>query len=240
MGKRYAALARAGRLSPGAAPQESGTTMKKRRHGAPEPAPDAPDGSATTPVDAPGNDAPGSDAPGSDAVVDGAPAAADDDLNVVTEPAEPTVEETLRRERDEAQEKWLRALAEMDNLRKRTRREIVDVRRFAQADALRGFLDILDNLERALQSNAGAADTGAPDPLREGIELTRQRFRSVLQEQGVTAIEALGLHLDPLVHEAVGQLPREGSESGTIIEVAQAGYRLGELVLRPARVIICA
>jgi len=237
MGKRYAARPRAGRLSPGAAPQESGITMKKRRHGAPEPAPDAPDGSATTPVDAPENDAPGSDAPGSDAVVDGAPAAADDDLNVVTEPA---VEETLRRERDEAQEKWLRALAEMDNLRKRTRREIVDVRRFAQADALRGFLDILDNLERALQSNAGAADTGAPDPLREGIELTRQRFRSVLQEQGVTAIEALGLHLDPLVHEAVGQLPREGSESGTIIEVAQAGYRLGELVLRPARVIICA
>jgi molecular chaperone GrpE len=151
-----------------------------------------------------------------------------------------SVEDVLRRERDEAQEKWLRAMAELDNLRKRTRREVVDARRFAQADALRGFLDILDNLERALQSNGTAADTGAPDPLRAGIELTRQRFRSVLQEQGVTPIEALGLHLDPLVHEAVGQLPREGGEPGTIIEVAQAGYRLGELVLRPARVIICA
>jgi molecular chaperone GrpE len=235
MGKRLAALTRAGRLSPGAARQESGTTMTKRRHGEPEPAPDAPDGPAAAPVGSPGNGA-----AESDAIVDVAPAAVDDNLNVATEPAEPTVEETLRRERDEAQEKWLRALAELDNLRKRTRREIVDVRRFAQADALRGFLDILDNLERALQSNAGAADTGAPDPLREGIDLTRQRFRSVLQEQGVTAIEALGLHLDPLVHEAVGQLPREGGESGTIIEVAQAGYRLGELVLRPARVIICA
>lgn len=193
--------------------------MTKRQDSGPEPAPDGPGGSAPT------------------------PALADDGPNVAAEPAEsvePTVEETLRRERDEAQEKWLRALAELDNLRKRTRREIVDVRRFAQADALRGFLDILDNLERALQSNAGAADTGAPDALREGIELTRQRFHSVLQEQGVTAIEALGLHLDPLVHEAVGQLPREGGESGTIIEVAQAGYRLGELVLRPARVIICA
>jgi molecular chaperone GrpE len=204
--------------------------MTKRRHGEPESAPDVPDGSAATP----GNDAVEGDTP-----VAGAPVGDDDSLDVA-EPAQPTAEETLRRERDEAQEKWLRALAELDNLRKRTRREIVDVRRFAQADALRGFLDILDNLERALQSNAGAADTGAPDPLREGIELTRQRFRSVLQEQGVTAIEALGLHLDPLVHEAVGQLPREGGESGTIIEVAQAGYRLGELVLRPARVIICA
>lgn len=153
---------------------------------------------------------------------------------------QPTLEDTLRRERDEAQDKWLRAMAEMDNLRKRTRREVADARRFAQADAVRGFLDVLDNLERALQSSSGAADTGAPDPFREGIELIRQKIRSVLQDQGITQIEALGLHLDPLVHEAVGQLPREGGEPGTIIEVAQAGYRLGDLVLRPARVIICA
>lgn len=148
--------------------------------------------------------------------------------------------EALRRERDEAQDKWLRAMAELDNLRKRTRREVADARRFSQADTLRGFLEVLDNLERALQSTTPGADTGAADPFREGIELIRQRFRSVVQDLGVTPIEALGLHLDPLVHEAVGQLPREGAESGTIIEVAQAGYRLGELVLRPARVIICA
>lgn len=168
------------------------------------------------------------------------PAAEPADTAAEAVPAEPPLEETLRRERDEAQDKWLRAMAEMDNLRKRTRREVADARRFAQADALRGFLDVLDNLERALQSSAAAADTGAPDAFREGIDLIRQRFRAVLQDQGVTSIEALGLHLDPLVHEAVGQLPREGSEPGTIIEVAQAGYRLGELVLRPARVIICA
>jgi molecular chaperone GrpE len=128
----------------------------------------------------------------------------------------------------------------MDNLRKRTRREVADAHRFAKADALRGFLDVLDNLERALQSSAAGADTGAPDAFRDGIELIRQRLRGVLQEQGVTTIEAMGLHLDPTVHEAVGQLAREGSEPGTIIEVAQPGYKLGELVLRPARVIICA
>lgn len=162
----------------------------------------------------------------------------EEDTAAAGEQASP--EDLLRRERDEAQDKWLRAMAEMDNLRKRTRREVVDARRFAQADALRGFLDILDNLERALQTSAAAADTGAPDAFRDGIELIRQKFRTVLQDQGVTPIEALGLHLDPLVHEAVGQLPRDGSEPGTIIEVAQAGYRLGDLVLRPARVIICA
>lgn len=156
-------------------------------------------------------------------------------------PATPPADiEALRRERDEAQDKWLRAMAELDNLRKRTRREVADARRFAQADTLRGFLDVLDNLERALQTTAPAADTGAPDSFRDGIELIRQKFRAVVQDLGVTPIEALGLHLDPLVHEAVGQLPREGTESGIIIEVAQAGYRLGELVLRPARVIICA
>lgn len=170
-----------------------------------------------------------------------APDTADNMADAAPEPAAaPAPEELLRRERDEYQDKWLRTLAELDNVRKRTRREVEDARRFAKADALRGCLDVLDNLERALQSNGGSPDTGAPDAFRDGVELIRQKLRTVLQDQGVTPIEALGLHLDPLVHEAVGQLPREGSEPGTIIEVAQAGYRLGDLVLRPARVIICA
>lgn len=199
--------------------------MTKRRHNDPDPAPRADDG-----------------ATGPDAVdaVDDTAAPADEPAQEVVVEEMPSVEDVLRRERDEAQDKWLRAVAEMDNLRKRTRREVADAHRFAKADALRGFLDILDNLERALQSSAAGADTGAPDAFRDGIELIRQRMRGVLQEQGVTTIEAMGLHLDPTVHEAVGQLPREGSESGTIIEVAQPGYKLGELVLRPARVIICA
>jgi molecular chaperone GrpE len=236
--RKLAARAMAGRPQPRAAPQESGTTMTKRRHHETEPTPAEPAQAAAN--GAPVDDGPAEgypDAP--DVVVDDMGAEAGE-LPAAVEADVPSVEDVLRRERDEAQEKWLRVLAELDNVRKRSRREVVDARRFAQADVLRGFLDILDNLERALQTNGTAADTGAPDPLRAGIELTRQKFRSVLQEQGVTPIEALGLHLDPLVHEAVGQLPREGSEPGTIIEVAQAGYRLGELVLRPARVIICA
>lgn len=205
--------------------------MTRRRHDETEP--------EAEPVSADDGSAPESAA---DVTADWTDEAAEAAAGAAAEPTPPppTPEEVLRRERDEAQDKWLRAVAEMDNLRKRTRREVTDARRFAQADALRGFLDVLDNLERALQTGGTATDTDAPDPFREGIELIRQKLRSVLQEQGVTPIEALGLHLDPLVHEAVGQLPREGSEPGTIIEVAQAGYRLGELVLRPARVIICA
>lgn len=212
--------------------------MTRRRHDESEPAGEAA-GAAASAGAADAGDAAATDGSRADPAAD-APAEAGSPEAADPAPEAPSAEETLRRERDEAQDKWLRSMAEMDNLRKRTRREVADARRFAQADALRGFLDVLDNLERALQTGGAAVDTGEPDPLREGIELIRQKFHSVLQDQGVTPIEALGLHLDPLVHEAVGQLPREGSEPGTIIEVAQAGYRLGELVLRPARVIICA
>lgn len=201
--------------------------MTKRRHNDPDPAP-----APRADVGATGNEA-------TEAAADNV-APADEQAQEVVVEEMPSVEDVLRRERDEAQDKWLRAVAEMDNLRKRTRREVTDAHRFAKADALRGYLDVLDNLERALQSSAAGADTGSPDPFRDGIELIRQRMRGVLQEQGVTTIEAMGQHLDPTVHEAVGQLPREGSEPGTIIEVAQPGYKLGELVLRPARVIICA
>lgn len=212
--------------------------MSKRRHDETEPRPATPD--ATT---ASGEAAGFAAEAGPDAADGGtAEAAADDGAGAADEAAAPppSAEELLRRERDEFQDKWLRTLAELDNTRKRSRRDVDDARRFAKADALRGVLDVLDNLERALQSSGGAADTGAPDAFREGIELIRQRLRAVLQDQGLTPIEALGQHLDPLVHEAVGQLPREGGEPGTIIEVAQAGWRLGDLVLRPARVIICA
>lgn len=212
--------------------------MSKRRHGEDEQA------RAAAAAAAAGGDDATEAADGGESVDDvteaEAPAPAAGEPDVGGPPPGAAEPDELRRERDEAQDRWLRAMAELDNLRKRTRREVADARRFAQADALRGFLDVLDNLERALQSTVGAADTAGPDAFRDGIELIRQRFRAVLAEQGVTPIDALGLHLDPLVHEAVGQLPREGSEPGTIIEVAQAGYRLGELVLRPARVIICA
>jgi len=154
--------------------------------------------------------------------------------------AEPelTPEEILAAERDEFQEKWLRTVAELDNVRKRARREVVDSRRFAQADVLRSFLEIQDNFERALQAANGQGDTEPNDGFREGVELIFQRLRGIMKEKGVERIEALDAEFDPAVHEAVGQLPREGVEPGHVIEIVQQGYRFGEMVLRPARVII--
>jgi len=145
----------------------------------------------------------------------------------------------LEAERDSFQEKWLRAVAEMENVRKRSRKELLDSRRFAEADLLRPMLEVHDNFERALQSFGEDIDTDAGQSLREGVELIFQKFRSVLKERGVEAIEALEREFDPRVHEAVGQLPREGVEAGTVIEVVQPGYTLGgDFVLRPARVIV--
>lgn len=146
----------------------------------------------------------------------------------------------LSAERDEYKEKWLRVVAELDNVRKRTSRELVQSRKFAQADVLRAFLEVQDNLERALQSDPGSDDTDAPASFREGVELINQKMRALLKEKGVEPMEVLSTEFDPNFHEAVGQLPREGVDSGIVIEVVQPGYHYGDMVLRPARVIISA
>ena len=148
------------------------------------------------------------------------------------------VEETLRAERDAFEGKWLRVVAELDNYRKRTRREVVETRRFAQADLLRPLLEVQDNFERALQSTGDGSDTEAADGFREGIELIFQKFRGLLKEKGVEPMEAMGAEFDPNFHEAVGQLEREGVAPGQVIEIVQQGFHFGDMVLRPARVII--
>jgi len=154
------------------------------------------------------------------------------------EPEEPSLEEVLRAERDVFEEKWLRVVAELDNVRKRSRREVLETRRFTQADILRPLLEIQDNFERALQSVAENSDTDESGGFREGVELIFQKFRGVLKDRGVEPMEAMGAEFDPNFHEAVGQLAREDTEPGRVIEVVQQGFHFGDMVLRPARVII--
>lgn len=164
------------------------------------------------------------------------------EAEVDEEPAEPTeepsLEETLRAERDAFEEKWLRVVAELDNVRKRSRREVVETRRFAQADVLRSLLEFQDHFERALQTSEENQDTGESNSFRDGVELIFQELRRVLKDKGVEPMEAMGAEFDPNFHEAVGQLAREGTEPGRVIEVVQQGFHFGDLVLRPARVII--
>jgi molecular chaperone GrpE len=161
-----------------------------------------------------------------------------DEGEVADTAEEPTEEKRLKSERDEFESKWLRVVAEMDNVRKRNRRELADTRRFSQADVLRKFLDVLDNFDRALQSTPNGDDTGESDGFRAGVELIYQNFRGAMKELGVEPIEALDAEFDPNVHEAVGQLARDGVEHGIVIEVVAEGFMFGDMVLRPSRVII--
>ena len=176
-----------------------------------------------------------------DPAADAAAAAAEDDVDTADAAAVPELSplETLAAERDDLKERWLRAMAELDNVRKRSRRDVTEARRFAQADVLRSLLDVADNFERALASMATDTEATAAS-LREGVELIQQRFQAVLRDRGVEVIEALGTEFDPNCHEAVGQAPREDTAHGTVIEVVQRGYRFGDMVLRPARVIIAS
>ncbi|MBU0743020.1 nucleotide exchange factor GrpE [bacterium] len=153
---------------------------------------------------------------------------------------ESSAEELLTRERDDLKDKWLRAVAEQDNVRKRTRREVGDAYRFAVADLVRELLEVLDNFERAAASAAAGGESGEePRGLRSGFELIHVRFREILEGRGLEAVPAdKGQSFDPSIHEAVLRIESDDVASGEIVDVAQAGYRLNDLVLRPARVVV--
>jgi len=147
--------------------------------------------------------------------------------------------EALRRERDELRDRWLRAAAELDNFRKRTRKELEDVRVLAVAGLLRDLLEVLDNFERAviaMRESEGA--DGDLENWRSGVALIHQRFREILMAQGLERIEAAGAEFDPALHEAILQVEKEGATPGQITEIVQAGYRLRDMVIRPCRVIV--
>ncbi len=150
-----------------------------------------------------------------------------------------SAEDELRRERDELRDRWLRTAAELDNFRKRMRKEIEDVRLYAVAGLIRDLLEVLDNFERATISmtEMGGAQ-GELENLKNGVQLIHQRFREILMAQGLERIEAAGAEFDPALHEAILQVEKEGATPGQITEVVQPGYKLKDLVIRPCRVIV--
>jgi molecular chaperone GrpE len=145
----------------------------------------------------------------------------------------------LKRELDEARDRTLRTLAEMENLRSRTKREVEDARAYGISRFARDVLDIADNLQRAL--DAVPADTRAnADPglkaLIEGVDLTEKSLHSALEKNGVKKFEPAGQKFDPNLHQAMYEVPDESVPSGTVAHVVQAGYMIGERILRPAMV----
>jgi molecular chaperone GrpE len=149
--------------------------------------------------------------------------------------------EALAKEAAESRDKMLRTLAEMENLRKRTMREVADARTYAIANFARDVLDIADNLQRAL--DAVPADTkAAADPglkaLIEGVELTERSLLSALEKNGVKKFDPSGEKFDPNFQQAMYEVPDSSVPAGTVVQVVQAGYTIGDRVLRPALVAV--
>jgi molecular chaperone GrpE len=147
--------------------------------------------------------------------------------------------DALMAENAELKDRVLRTIAEMENLRKRTEREIADTRAYAIAGFARDMLAATDSLSRALIVVPAETREHAEGPLKsliEGIELTEREMQRLLAKHGVTPIEADGQKFDPHKHQAMFEVPDPTKPEGTVVQVVQAGYTIGERVLRPAMV----
>ena len=132
-------------------------------------------------------------------------------------------------------DQWMRAVAELDNVRKRSRRDAAVAEQRGIARLAREQLPALDNLDRAIDS---AREQGAPDEFVNGLSLVRGELIAAFERVGIVAYSPQGEPFDPHVHEAIAQQPADGVAAGTVIEVYQSGYRLGDEILRAAKVVV--
>lgn len=133
---------------------------------------------------------------------------------------------------------YLRLAADFDNYRKRVAREHAELAARANERLVNELLPVLDDLERALDAAAEHDHTAEGEAkLEEGVQLVHRSLASLLERHGLTEIATEGA-FDPHVHEALLAQPAEGAEEGSVLQVLQKGYRLGDKVLRPARVIV--
>ncbi|QWW68136.1 nucleotide exchange factor GrpE [Rhizobium sp. WYJ-E13] len=174
-----------------------------------------------------------------------AEAAADDAANVENEAVkeadagEPDALELLKAENTELRDRYLRLAAEMDNLRRRTEREVKDAKSYSVAGFARDMLAVSDNLRRALDAipaEAKAAADAGLTTLIEGVEMTERSMLSALERHGVRKLEPVGQKFDPNFHQAMFEVPNTEVPNNTVVQVVQAGFSIGERVLRPAMV----
>jgi molecular chaperone GrpE len=165
--------------------------------------------------------------------------AAETDETTVPEATDPV--EEAKREAAEYKDKLLRTLAEMENLRKRTEREVLDARVYGIAGFARDVLAVADNMHRALEAIGADLREGA-DPkvkaLIEGVELTERELMKILERNGVKKFSPQGEKFDPNLHQAMYEVPTSDQPPGQVAQVIQAGYTIGDRVLRPALVAV--
>ena len=146
--------------------------------------------------------------------------------------------EALQAENVELKDRLLRAAAEMENMRRRSEREMADTRQYAVTGFAREVLSIGDNLNRAIAAvpEEASKEGGATKTLIEGVEMTERELHRVLNKHGVTKLEPEGKKFDPNMHQAMFEVKHDDAPHGTVVQVVQAGYSIGERVLRPAMV----
>ncbi len=138
------------------------------------------------------------------------------------------------KELEETRDAAMRAQADLENYKKRAQREKAEQFNYGNEEMATAFLDVLDNLERALQHSEEAD----PQSIIEGLQLTQKQMEQTFERFGVTPIKALGEKFDPNYHEAVAQLPRDDVEPGTVVEEHKRGYMLKDRLLRPGMVVV--
>jgi len=160
-----------------------------------------------------------------------------DDMPEVSETVAPGEESghTVEQRLAEAEDRVLRVQAELENFRRRSRREYEDAQRYREIDLLRDLLPVLDNVLRAIEASEKTADVAS---LRAGFRMTAQQIEKLLDSHGCKTIETDGLPFDPTVHDAILQQPAGDVAPGTVVATASRGFRLHDRVVRPAQVIV--
>jgi len=166
----------------------------------------------------------------------GAEAAAPETAQAETAP-DPAAQ--LAKEAADLKDRLLRTLAEMENLRRRTEREVADARSYGVTNFARDILAVADNMERALKALDDEirekAEAGVK-ALLDGVELTERELIKAMEKHGVKKLEPQGQKFDPNLHQAMFEIPDESVPAGTVVQIMQPGYTIGERVLRPALV----
>jgi molecular chaperone GrpE len=159
--------------------------------------------------------------------------------NAAPAEAAPDPAAALAKEAADLKDRLLRTLAEMENLRRRTEREVADARAYGVTSFARDILAVADNMERALKALddeiRDKAEAGVK-ALLDGVELTERELINVMEKHGVRKIEPQGQKFDPNLHQAMLEIPDPSVPTGTVVQIMQPGYTIGERVLRPALV----
>jgi molecular chaperone GrpE len=152
-------------------------------------------------------------------------------------PADPTA--ALAKEVADLKDRLLRTLAEMENVRRHTDREIADTRQYAVASFARDLIGVADNMQRALGTLSAEQREQADPAIKshiEGVELTERELAKVMEKHGIRKFDPQGQKFDPNLHQAMFEVPDASVPSGTVVQVMQPGYMIAERVLRPALV----